>query len=369
MIYLDNGATSLQKPPAVARAVKHAIRHFASPGRGGYPAAMAAAEAVYACREKAAALFDAEPEQIVFTMNATHALNIAIHTLVTPGARVVISGFEHNAVIRPLHHLGAQVTVAGRRLFDPEETLEAFRCALTPGTSAVICTHVSNVFGYILPLEEIAALCREREIPLIVDASQSAGMLPLSLRALGAAFLAMPGHKGLYGPQGTGLLVCGRMPAPLLQGGTGSLSRLAKMPDFLPDVSEAGTHNVAGICGLSAGLDFVAAKTPARILAHEQALCRMLAEELGKVPGVHSFSGAAQSGVLSFFREEEDAELTAHRLAGAGIAVRAGLHCAPLAHESAGTLERGTVRVSFSAFSRVREVARLMTVLKKCRPV
>lgn len=369
MIYLDSGATTLQKPPSVARAVKHAIRHFASPGRGGYSAAMAAAEAVYTCREKAATLFDAQPEQVVFTMNATHALNIAIHTLVAPGARVIISGFEHNAVVRPLHHLGAQVTVAGRRLFDPADTLEEFRRALTPGTCAAVCTHVSNVFGYILPLEEIAALCRERGIPLIVDASQSAGTFPLSLRTLGAAFLAMPGHKGLYGPQGTGLLVCGQLPAPLIQGGTGSLSRLARMPDFLPDAAEAGTHNVAGICGLSAGLDFVAQRTPERILAHEQALCRMLAERLSEMPGVHLFSGAAQSGVLSFFCEDEDAEVTAHRLASAGIAVRAGLHCAPLAHESAGTLERGTVRVSFSAFSRAGEVRRFLGVLKKCRHV
>lgn len=162
MIYLDAGATTLQKPHAVALAVQSAMRRMATPGRGGHPPAMRAADAVYDCRCLAGALFDAQPEQVVFTMNATHALNLAIKTLVKPGGRAVISGFEHNAVLRPLHHLGAEIIVAGRRLFDPADTISAFDRAITPGTSAVICTHVSNVFGYILPVEEIAALCRAR---------------------------------------------------------------------------------------------------------------------------------------------------------------------------------------------------------------
>lgn len=365
MIYFDSGATSMQKPPEVARAVGHAMRHCASAGRGGHGAAMAAAEALYVCREKAAALFDAEPEQIVFTMNATHALNIAIRSLVEAGDRVVVSGFEHNAVIRPLHALGAKTVVAGRRLFDPDDTCEQFRLLLTPETKAAVCTHVSNVFGYILPLAQIAALCRERGIPLIVDASQSAGMLPLSLKKLGAAFLAMPGHKGLYGPQGTGLLVCGQKPKPLMQGGSGSLSRLREMPDFLPDIAEAGTHNVAGICGLAAGLDFVRSIGTERIFRHETALRKHLEAELAALDGVRLFSGASQSGVLSFLLEDEDCEQTARRLDRAGIAVRAGLHCAPLAHESAGTLESGTVRVSFSVFNRGRELAYFLRAVKK----
>ena len=175
MIYLDAGATTLQKPPAVALAVQSAMRRMATPGRGGHPPAMRAADAVYDCRCLAGALFDAQPEQVVFTMNATHALNLAIKTLVKPGGCAVISGFEHNAVLRPLHHLGAEIIVAGRRLFDPADTISAFDRAITPGTSAVICTHVSNVFGYILPVEEIAALCRARGVPFVLDASQSAG--------------------------------------------------------------------------------------------------------------------------------------------------------------------------------------------------
>lgn len=171
MIYLDAGATTLQKPPAVALAVQSAMRRMATPGRGGHPPAMRAADAVYDCRCLAGALFDAQPEQVVFTMNATHALNLAIKTLVKPDGRAVISGFEHNAVLRPLHHLGAEIIVAGRRLFEPADTISAFDRAITPGTSAVICTHVSNVFGYILPVEEIAALCRARGVPFVLDAS------------------------------------------------------------------------------------------------------------------------------------------------------------------------------------------------------
>ena len=234
MIYLDAGATTLQKPPMVAYHMQSALRRMATPGRGAYAPAMRAADAVYDCRVLAAELFGAQPEQVVFTMNATHALNLAIKTLVRPGGRAVISGFEHNAVVRPLHHIGAEMIVAGRRLFDPADTLAAFEAAVTPDTQAVICTHVSNVFGYILPLEEIAALCRARRVPLIVDASQSAGLLPVSLEKLGAAFVCMPGHKAIYGPQGTGLLLCGRTPDTLLEGGSGSASRLPDMPQELP---------------------------------------------------------------------------------------------------------------------------------------
>ena len=191
---------------------------------------------------------------MVFTFNATHGLNIAIKTLVKPGSTVLISGYEHNAVTRPLRAIpNVTVKAAESPLFDREAALEAFRRELTPEVDAVVCTHVSNVFGFILPIESIAALCRQRGCPLVVDASQSAGCLPLSFRELGAAFIAMPGHKGLYGPQGTGLLLCGDGAEPLLEGGTGSVSLSQEMPDFLPDRLEAGTHNIAGIAGLLEG--------------------------------------------------------------------------------------------------------------------
>ena len=261
MIYLDNAATTFQKPAAVQRAVMQAMRTMSSPGRGGYAAAQQAEETLFRCRSAAAALFSVPSvEQVVFTMNATHALNIAIKSLVRPGGRVVISGYEHNAVTRPLHALGAEVIVAAAPLFSPPETVSAFERALALRPDAAVCTHVSNVFGDILPIERIAQLCRRADVPLIIDASQSAGALPLDFSALHPAFVAMPGHKGLYGPQGTGLLLCGHDVLPLLEGGTGSASIRQEMPDFLPDRLEAGTHNVPGIAGLEAGISFVRAQ-------------------------------------------------------------------------------------------------------------
>ena len=358
MIYFDAAATTLQKPPQVAQAVARAMRSLASPGRGGYFEAEEAAQAVFSCRMAAASLFDAEPEQVVFTMNATHGLNLAIKSLVRPGQRVVVSGFEHNAVRRPLHACGAQIAVIGRTLFDPEAVLEAFDQAITPGTAAVVCTHVSNVFGFILPVEQIAELCRQREVAFVLDASQSAGCLPVSLRRMGAAYIAMPGHKSLYGPQGTGILLCAQPGRPLLEGGTGSLSMQVQMPEELPERLEAGTQNVCGIAGLTAGLHFIQDSEPGEILRHEQLLKHLLVRRLQAQQDVRCwFSGDdRQTGVLSFCVDGMDCEDVAAALAQQGMAVRAGLHCAPLAHESAGTLQSGTVRVSFSAFNTAREV-------------
>ncbi len=365
MIYLDSAATTLQKPMAVSCAVQKAIQTCASVGRGGHKAAEAAAKTVFEARKAAAELFEAEPEQVIFTMNATHGLNIAIHSLVPQGAKVVVSGFEHNAVMRPLYARQAQIITAGRRLFSPEDTLEAFENALRQQPAAAVCTHCSNVFGYILPIEEIARLCRFYGVPLIVDASQSAGILPLSLKKTGAAFIAMPGHKSLYGPQGTGLLLCAEEAQPLLFGGTGSVSEDMRMPDFLPDRLEAGTHNVCGIAGLLAGLRYVIKRTPKAIAAHECALRQMLAQQLKKHEGLKIFTGEMQSGVLSFCTEKMDCEEFATRMAEEGYALRAGLHCAPLAHQSAGTIDGGTVRVSFSAFNTPQEVHRFAQSCKK----
>ncbi len=359
-MYFDHAATSFPKPPEVIRAVQAAMAECASPGRGGYREAMRAAEVVYICRLKCAALFDCEPEQVIFTSSATHGLNAAIKDLVNAGDRVVISGFEHNAVLRPLAAIGAEITVAGRALFRPEEIVRAFEAALTAETKAAVCTHVSNVFGYVLPLEQIAAICRKRHIPLIVDAAQSAGILPLSLRGLGAAYIAMPGHKGLMGPQGTGILLCGKIPErTLMEGGTGSLSKELHMPQFLPDRMEPGTCNVPGIAGLSAGIDGIERLGIPEIAERERALIRAVSYRLNRSRRVRCFTGADQTGVLSVQVEGEDCVHVAERLAEAGIAVRAGLHCAPLAHESAGTLEQGTVRISVSPFHTLQDAERL----------
>jgi len=370
VIYLDSAATTLQKPPAVARAASYAVDHMASPGRGGHAPAMLAADTAFACREAAAALFHVnDPENVVLTFNATHGLNIAIKSLVKPGDTVLISGYEHNAVSRPLAVMeNVTVKVATSPLFQPAAILKAFEDGLTPEVSCVVCNHVSNVFGYILPVEQIAALCRRRGVPFILDASQSAGCFPIDMEAMGAAFIAMPGHKGLYGPQGTGLLLCGEPGRPLLEGGTGSASVLQEMPDFLPDRLEAGTHNIPGVAGLLEGIRFVSRKGQGTILKHEQDLCTRAAKSLSRLDGVTVFSAPApdrQAGVLSFTVEGMDCELIGEALGKKGIAVRAGLHCAPLAHRSAGTLETGTVRVSFSAFNTEREIQRFIGAVEQ----
>ena len=351
MIYLDSAATTLLKPLSVERAMTDAMRRCASPGRGGHRPSMLAAETVFDCRAAAAELFGLEePERVVFTMNATHALNIAIFSLVKPGTRVLISGFEHNSVTRAVRAAGAEIRVAGRKLFDPADTVRTFAESLD-WADAAVCTHVSNVFGYILPIREIAALCRQQGKPLIVDASQSAGILELNQRELGAAFIAIPGHKGLFGPQGTGLLLCGREGEPLLHGGSGSESLLQEMPRYLPDRLEAGTHNVCGIAGLLAGIRYVQETGTARILQHEQQLLHRAAEDLrGSGCELFTRSEDCQCGVLSLRMPGKDCAELAQALAERGICVRAGLHCAPTAHESAGTLDTGTVRLSFSPF-------------------
>ena len=258
MIYFDSGATTLEKPRAVRCAMARAVNTMSSPGRGSHQATQLAEETDYACRAAAAKLFGVEDESnVVFTSNATHGLNIAIHTLVQPGSRVVISGYEHNAVTRPLHAIpNVTLTVLNTLPFQPERMIEELKTALAQGVDVVICNHVSNVFGCVQPVGEMAALCAEAGVPFVLDASQSAGILPVRMDELHAAFIAMPGHKGLYGPQGTGLLLCNHPVTPLLHGGTGSLSKLQTMPDMLPAPTTCpasrGCWRVSGMCSVPA---------------------------------------------------------------------------------------------------------------------
>ena len=368
MIYLDNAATTLMKPPKVSKSAAWAVGHLSSPGRGGHTAAMEASRVAYECRVKAARLFNAgDPENVVFTFNATHALNIAIRSIIRRDDKVIVSGFEHNSVTRPLHALGARVIVASSELFEPEMALLAFERRLNDDTALVVCNHVSNVFGYILPAERIAAACRDKRIPFILDASQSAGVLDIDFQKLGAEFVCMPGHKGLYGPQGTGLLLCARKPATILQGGTGSHSLSPDMPESLPDRLEAGTHNMPGIAGLSAGLDYILKKSAKSILTHERELIGAVVDGLVGIDRTHVFRseyGYCQAGVLSFIIDGISCETVGEKLTDRGICVRTGLHCAPLAHKTAGTLATGTVRVSVSDFNTKRDIADLLNAVE-----
>lgn len=352
----------MPKPDTVSKAVANAIDTAGNLGRGGHKAARSAADTAFRCRELAGELFDVQPDRVVFAFNTTHALNIAIKSLVSPGDRVVISGFEHNAVLRPLHAMRASIEIAGRSVFDPKDTLLCFEKAITKDTKAVICTHVSNVFGYILPIEQIASMCKARNVPLIIDAAQSAGILPLSMRKLEAAFVAVPGHKGLFGPQGMGLLLCGAMPEPIMEGGTGSLSKTLDMPPFIPDRIEAGTQNIHGIAGLAEGMRFVMEKGLDEIRLHEISLMQMLQDGLKNCRTMTEFFAPSdlQTGVLSVIPKAMSCEMMAQLLDCADIAVRAGLHCAPLAHESANTVKTGTLRISLSAFSTRQDIESLL---------
>lgn len=373
MVFLDNAATSYHKPPAVYRAVRDAMRECASVGRGGYAEAEAAAARVYDCRTELAALYHvANPEKIIFTYNATVALNMAIKGLLHSG-HAVISGYEHNAVVRPLVSLercGVTYTAAQAPLFDQEGLLQEFRACLRPETGLVVCNHVSNVFGSIAPLEALDALCWEHGLPLVIDASQSAGTLPLDASRLRATeFICMPGHKGLYGPQGTGVMLHTgtRACTTILEGGTGSASASYLQPTFEPDRFESGTLNVAGIAGLCEGVRFVRREGEAQIAGRERRLVRYIGSELQKIDGVTVYMSrdpAAQSSVLSFASRDMECETLAAALSSAGIAVRAGLHCAPLAHVTAGTYPGGTVRVSPGAFSTQRDAERLIIAVR-----
>ena len=368
MIYLDSAATSLLKPDGVAYAVTDAICTMASPGRGAYAPAMRAADVCYECRESLARLFSVpQPEKIVFTLNATHALNIAVRSLARGKTRVLISGYEHNSVTRPLRAAGAEITAVKTPLFDVGALLQEFERELNTADAAVF-THVSNVFGFILPIRELSAMCRKREVPFLIDASQSAGALDIDFASLGADFIAMPGHKGLMGPQGTGVLICKNEAEPLLYGGSGSESRLQRMPDYLPDRLEAGTHNVAGIAGLNESVRYILRETPRRIGETEKRLLSVFANELEGTPHLRLFrdrDGKNQAGVISLLPLSMDCEELGARLSDAGVCVRAGLHCAPLAHETAGTVSTGTVRASFSPFNSDEEAAAAARIIRK----
>ena len=371
MIYFDSAATSLLRPPSVRRAVSGSIGKHAGYGRSGHRAAEKAAEAVFACRSDAAKFFGLTDEtRVVFCMSATHALNTAIMGLPLNNKTAVISGYEHNAVRRPLvrrcERDGLEIRIAQSRLFDRDDAVRAFDRLLDQRCGLCVCTMVSNVFGNLLPVEEIGRMCRERGIVFVVDASQAAGSLPVDAGNIGADIICVPGHKGLLGPGGTGMmLLCTDVwPEPLVFGGTGGESRSPYQPEMIPERFESGTLNVAGICGLHEGIRYVSKHLP-QIRCREEKLIRELKYALQTFPGIKVYdSGSEPCGSLfSFVADGWHSEELAQKLAERGVAVRAGLHCAPLAHESAGTAADGTVRVSLCGENTDAEVLRFCRTL------
>lgn len=372
MIYLDNAATTFPKPQAVIEAVRrHIEKYGGNPGRGAHRLSLEAAEVVYQCREALSNLLALNaPEGIVFTQNTTYALNMLLKGFLKKGDHVLISALEHNAVLRPLHHLCEErgvsfsiFPVVGR---NTPQILQGIAARIQPSTVAIVTTHASNICSLSLPLREIGALCRQRGLRFFVDAAQSAGRLPISMSEMSIDALAAPGHKSLLGIQGCGILALSpdiRL-STLLEGGSGVHSRLPTMPEDVPERLEAGTLPVPAIAGLLAGVRFVEKMSLSEIEAREKALFLAARERLSALSHVVIHQPEAVGAVLLFHCEGQDATAVAAKLDQAGIAVRAGLHCAPLAHEALGTPQEGAVRISFSPFNTVEEVDALYRALQ-----
>ncbi len=366
-VYFDNAATTYPKPACVHEAIANAMRYSAgNPGRGGHMLAERAGDVVFSARESIAKHFGAQTQNVIFTANCTHALNLAIYGAVRAGDHVIISSMEHNSVFRPVAALadaGVCTYSIAKISPDANATLASFRRSLQPNTRIVICSMVSNVTGQILPCRAIAAFCREHDLIFIADGAQACGVLPVTL-ADGMQILCTAGHKGLYGPMGTGLLISdGTVPlTPLMQGGTGSLSASVQQPGFLPDALESGTVNVCGIAGLRAGLQWVQQQGIQQIHEKESALCRRLMDGLRRIPDITIYRDAAAqyAPVVSFAPKTADCAALAARLQQRGFCLRNGLHCAPLAHETIGTKAQGTIRFAPSVFNTPRQVDALL---------
>jgi cysteine desulfurase/selenocysteine lyase len=375
-IYLDNAATSYPKPESVYQAVMHAMREIgASPGRGGHRRSLEAGRIMFQAREAAAALFSApDSSRIIFTHSATEALNMALRGTLVAGDHVITTSMEHNSLLRPLHLLEKQgvaltiVQAGPDGVVDPD----AIRRALTPRTRMIAIGHVSNVSGTIQPIDRISAIARSAGALFLLDAAQSAGSIPIDVVSSAIDLLAVPGHKGLYGPQGTGLLYAAAHVAlaPLLSGGTGTNSTSEDQPDAMPDGFEAGTHNLPGIAGLKAGMEFVMEQGVAVIGEHERGLVAYAIEMLQEVPQVTlhcPLDPALRGAVLSFTVAGIDSAAVAFELDGRfDIAVRAGLHCAPRAHRTLGTFPGGTVRMSPGWFTTREEIAIFTDAVVQC---
>ncbi|HYA43169.1 MAG TPA: aminotransferase class V-fold PLP-dependent enzyme [Syntrophobacteraceae bacterium] len=353
-VYLDNAATSFPKPKAVVEAVGHVLEGVgASPGRGSHKHAAEAMTIVSECRQKAATIFGVkDPDRVVFTKNATEGINVVLKGWLRPGDRVLYSAMEHNSVVRPLWRLASQGVNIEMIPCSPSGVLdlEILSQMLHEETRLVVLVHVSNVNGALMPLEEVARLCSRAGTPLFLDAAQSAGLQPIEAEQLGIGMLACSGHKALLGPAGVGILYV--RPdldvLPLIEGGTGSRSDEFEQPEFCPDRYESGTPNLPGLAGLREGIGYILQTGMNRIRNHEIGLAHHIESELWRIPGVRVFEPEKRgSGTVSFVVEQMNPADTGSILDQAfDIAVRTGLHCAPLAHRTIGTFPAGTVRVS-----------------------
>ena len=360
LIYLDNAATTLHKPPQVAEAVKQAILTAGNAARGAHGASMQASRTVFETRQKLARLLGCpQADHVVFTANSTMALNIAITGILSPGDHAISTDLEHNSVLRPLYALHEQGVALSFVPADKQGRVryEDFASLFRPNTKAVICTHASNLTGNMLDLACIAAMAHEHGALLVVDASQTAGAVPIDMTAMGVDVLCFTGHKGLMGPQGTGGLCIrpGVEIRPLLRGGSGVHSFDRQQPAAYPTRLEAGTLNSHGIAGLDAAVDYLLSEGVAAIEKREQALMRRFYENVCDIDGVQvygDFTAPQRAAIVALnIRDYDSAEIADVLFADYGIATRPGAHCAPRMHQALGTVRQGAVRFSFSVFN------------------
>jgi cysteine desulfurase family protein len=376
MIYFDNAATTFPKPSSVSHEVYRCLKYYCgNPGRGAHPLSVMAAKKVYECRAEAAELFGADTaEKVIFTQNTTHALNLAIKGFLHIGDHVLISDMEHNAVLRPLRRLSEAGLIkydmfpsySSSGVSDPKAIIDGINARIKPNTSMIVTAHASNICSSFLPVEMIGTLCRIRGFKYIVDAAASAGHLPLDIGKIQADAICAPGHKGLYGPQGSGLMILrNNIPETLIEGGNGVNSLDTGMSDILPERFEAGTLNTPAIAGLSEGIKEIRRIGISEIHGREVELYRELRENLENMPNVKLYAPQWEGHTLLFNINGCDADEVGRLLSKAQICVRSGYHCAPLAHSTLETDAGGAVRVSFGMYNTKKEIYILCDEINK----
>lgn len=369
-INFDNAATTFPKPPSVAQAIFKSVRQYGgNAGRGGHLLTLKTSEKVFDTRQTAADFFGAETENVIFTGNCTLALNFAIQGIMSSGGHIIISGIEHNSSARPVYAMAKKKKCTfsiAEVSDDPEQTVNNFRSLINRNTKAIVSTIAGNVTGQIMPYREIGKLCRENNICFIADGAQACGILDIKMSD-GINILCTAGHKGLYGPAGTGLLISdGKYHiSPIIQGGTGSSSLNLEHPEILPDSLESGTVNTVGIIALKYGIDFVRDMGTDKIYRHEDKLCRKFIKGLADTKVIiYRKPHISYVPIVSFNIPDMKPEDVAEKLDQYGFCLRAGLHCSPLAHYSLGTPD-GTVRFAPSVFNNEQQVENLVKTIKK----